>query len=123
MRYETRTEPLLSEAEYYARLALQAVRALGLVAVALGIGILGYHHFEGMSWIDALVNAAMILGGMGPVGELHTNAGKVFAACYALFSGLAFIVIVGVLFVPVVHRFLHRFHLEVGKGEGAGKEG
>jgi hypothetical protein len=92
-----------------------------MIAGALGIGILGYHYFEGLPWIDALVNAAMILGGMGPINELHTNGGKVFAACYALFSGLAFIVIMAVLFAPAVHRFLHRFHLE-SEAEGANPE-
>jgi hypothetical protein len=109
---ERRYRPLLPKAAYYVRVVRHAAMALGLVAVALGIGIAGYHGFEGLAWIDALVNAAMILGGMGPVNPLHTAAGKVFAAAYALFSGLAFLVIVGVLFAPVIHRFLHRFHVE-----------
>jgi hypothetical protein len=72
----------------------------------------GYRGIEGMSWPDAFVNAAMILSGMGPMGELKTTGGKIFAGCYALFSGLALIVIVGITFTPVVHRALHRFHLE-----------
>jgi len=117
LRLEHRHEPLLPVAAYYARLAWHGLLALGLVALALGIGILGYRGFEHMPWVDALLNAAMILGGMGPVGELHTEGGKVFAACYALFSGLAFIVIMGVLFAPVVHRFLHRFHLSAHPDE------
>ncbi len=97
---------------------LHGAMALLVIGVALGIGVVGYHWSEGMPWIDALVNAAMILGGMGPVNALRTNGGKVFAACYALFSGLAFIVIMGVMFGPVVHRFLHRFHLESEGGAG-----
>jgi hypothetical protein len=78
----------------------------------LGTGIIGYHYFENLSWIDAFANAAMILSGMGPLTTLQTESGKLFAGCYALFSGLAFIVIIGVVFAPVVHRFLHKFHLE-----------
>jgi hypothetical protein len=65
-----------------------------------------------MSWVDAFLNASMILGGMGPIGELHTNGGKVFAGCYALYSGLMAIIVVGVMAAPIFHRFLHRFHLE-----------
>jgi len=79
---------------------------------ALFLGVSGYHWIEGIPWVDAILNAAMILGGMGPVAELKTTAGKLFAAGYALFSGLVFIVVAGILVGPVVHRFLHRFHLE-----------
>lgn len=119
-RFERRSQPLLSPRAFRLRMLIYAGFALLVIAGALGVGIVGYHWTEDMAWIDALVNAAMILGGMGPVSELHTSAGKVFAACYALFSGLAFIVIMGVIFGPVVHRFLHRFHLEE---EGAGTQG
>jgi hypothetical protein len=88
--------------------------AFGLlfVIVSLFIGILGYHSFENMSWIDAFVNAAMILAGMGPISPLVTDAGKLFAGFYALFSGLAFIVIVAIVFSPIIHRFFRRIHLE-----------
>jgi hypothetical protein len=87
---------------------------IGLVSVgiALMIGMVGYHQFEKMDWIDAFVNAAMILSGMGPLGPLQTDAGKIFAGCYALFSGLMFILILGVIFAPIVHRFFLRIHLE-----------
>ena len=88
-----------------------------VVLVSLVIGMLGYHGIEGMAWDDAFVNAAMILSGMGPMGELKTTAGKIFAGCYALYSGLALIVIIGIMIGPVVHRFLHRFHLEGRKHE------
>jgi hypothetical protein len=74
--------------------------------------MLGYHLFEKMSWVDAFVNASMILSGMGPLGPLNTNAGKIFAGFYALFSGLAFIVIIAVIFSPVIHRFFKKIHLE-----------
>ncbi len=122
--FEHRRAPLLSRVAFAWRIARHAAIAFGIVAAALGLGIAGYRFTEGMPWIDAIVNAAMILGGMGPVGELHTDAGKLFAAAYALFSGLLFIVIVGVLFAPVFHRFLHRFHVDMAdedSPDGKGK--
>ena len=113
--YEPRSRPLLSRAKFIRRVGYHALIALLFVAVALGIGILGYHCLGHLSWIDSLLNASMILGGMGPVDPLQSNAAKVFASCYALFSGLAFIGIAGVLLAPFAHRLLHRFHLEVTK--------
>ncbi len=89
--------------------------ALLLVAVSWMIGILGYRLLEGLPWIDSTLNAAMILGGMGPVDQLHTNAGKIFASFYALFSGIIFLVSVGVLLAPIIHRLLHQFHLQTDK--------
>jgi hypothetical protein len=110
--FEHRSKPLLPRRQFYARLAWSAAVALLVVAFALGIGMVGYHAFEQMSWVDAFVNAAMILSGMGPVSPLQTDGGKIFAGCYALFSGLAFIASLGIVFAPAVHRFLHKFHLE-----------
>ncbi|MBC7920220.1 MAG: hypothetical protein H7Z75_03945 [Ferruginibacter sp.] len=109
--YEHRNKPLLSRKEFFFRLVRHGFLAGGIVLVALAGGILGYHAFEGLAWIDATVNAAMILGGMGPVDKLHTTAGKLFASIYALFSGLVFIAIMGLLLAPFAHRLLHRFHL------------
>jgi hypothetical protein len=86
--------------------------ALALVAIALAIGVLGYHLFGHLGWIDSILNASMILGGMGPVDPLHSDAAKIFASCYALFSGLAFIGIASLLVAPFAHRLLHRFHIE-----------
>lgn len=86
--------------------------------IALGIGIFGYHWFEGMPWIDATLNASMILGGMGPVSPLNTAGGKLFASAYALFSGVIFIGIMGLILAPFIHRVLHRFHIEAVAGEG-----
>lgn len=110
--FEHRTAPLLPRRAFFARLAFSAALGFLLIALSLGIGIIGYHFFEHMSWIDAFANAAMILSGMGPLATLQTNSGKLFAGFYALFSGLIFVVIIGVAFAPVVHRFLHKFHLE-----------
>jgi hypothetical protein len=93
--------------------ALHAGIALGIVFGALFIGIFGYHFVAQLSWIDALVNASMLLGGMGPVNELHTTGAKLFASFYALFAGIVFLVSVGLLFAPIIHRFLHRFHIEI----------
>jgi flagellar biosynthesis protein FliR len=87
--------------------------AVGLVVGALAIGIFGYHYIAGFSWVDSLLNAAMILGGMGPVNPLTDTASKLFASFYALFAGIIFLVIAGVLFAPIFHRFLHRFHLSL----------
>ena len=111
--FEHRHEPLLPRDAFLKRLALYIGIAFIIVFCSLAIGIIGYHVFGGFSWLDALVNAAMILGGMGPVNELHTQAGKLFASFYALFSGLMFLVVIGVIFAPIIHRFLHHFHLEL----------
>ena len=100
---------------FLVRMARSGLAALALVVASLVIGMVGYHGFEGMSWIDAFVNAAMILSGMGPIGELHSSGGKIFAGCYALYSGLALITIAAILLAPLVHRFLHRFHIELGR--------
>jgi hypothetical protein len=86
--------------------------ALSLIFVSLAIGVLGYRFTEGLPWLDALLNASMILGGMGPVNELHTAGGKIFASAYALFSGMAFLATASVLVAPVAHRLLHSLHLE-----------
>jgi hypothetical protein len=113
--FEHRNEPLLPRAAFLRRMARYALIGIGIDAGSLGLGVLGYRFLEGLSWVDALLNAAMILGGMGPVNELHTNTGKLFASFYALYSGVIFVVVAGVLFAPVVHRFLHYFHLETGE--------
>jgi hypothetical protein len=110
--YEHRKSPLLPRPAFYARLARNALLALAIVTVSLGIGMAGYHGLERLPWLDAFENAAMILSGMGPVAAIQTSAGKFFAGCYALFSGLAFITAISVLFAPVFHRFIHKFHLE-----------
>jgi hypothetical protein len=111
-RYEHRSEPVLPRRLFLRRLLLHALLALGLVALSLGIGVLGYHFVAGLSWIDALMNASMILGGMGPVNELATDGGKLFASGYALYAGVAFLGISAVLISPFAHRILHRLHLE-----------
>ena len=110
--FEHHTKPLLPRKVYYRRLAHHAALGLAVIIVSLGIGMAGYHIFEKLSWVDAFVNAAMILSGMGPVATLQTDGGKIFAGCYALFSGLTLIAILGIIFAPVVHRALHKFHLE-----------
>ena len=86
--------------------------ATGVAALALLAGIAGYHYIAHFPWIDSLLNASMILGGMGPVGDLKNDAGKVFASIYALFSGLVFIGVLGMLLAPFVHRLMHRFHID-----------
>ncbi len=110
--FEHRTQPLVPRRVFLARLARNAAVALVIIVAALFVGMLGYRVLEKMSWVDAFVNAAMILSGMGPVSSLQSDTGKIFAGCYALFSGLAFITALGVIFAPVFHRFLHKFHLE-----------
>ena len=104
--------PLLPRALYLRRVARNCALGGVIIAFALSIGILGYHHFDKLSWLDAFENAAMILSGMGPLTQSEPDAGKIFAGCYALFSGVAFLTSMGVVFAPVLHRFLHKFHLE-----------
>jgi hypothetical protein len=110
--YERRNQPLLSRAEFRKRVGRHGLVALGIVIFGLGLGVLGYHFVGQLGWIDSLLNASMILGGMGPVDPLKNNAAKIFASLYALFSGLAFISIMSVLVAPFAHRMLHRFHAE-----------
>lgn len=86
--------------------------ALVVIGLALGVGVAGYHWIAGLGWIDSLLNASMILGGMGPVDPLKSDTAKIFASLYALFSGLAFIGIAGLMLAPFAHRLLHRVHLE-----------
>jgi hypothetical protein len=108
--YESRKQTPLAHGSFARRLLMHLGIAVLVVAASLAIGMLGYRHFEQLSWIDAFVNAAMLLGGMGPVNPLQTDAGKVFAGCYALYAGLVFIVTAGLLFTPILHRLMHRFH-------------
>jgi len=115
--FEHHAQPLLPRAAFFRRLVRHGVIALLIALASLAIGMVGYHVFEGLSWIDAFVNAAMILGGMGPVSELHTTIGKLFAGFYALYSGIVFLVVAGVLFAPVLHRLFHHFHLEISAAD------
>ena len=110
--YEHRTRPILSRADFTKRVARHVMLALIILAVALGIGVVGYHTLGELEWLDALLNASMILGGMGPVDPLHKPVAKLFASGYALFSGLVFIGVASLLVAPFAHRLLHRFHLE-----------
>jgi hypothetical protein len=111
-RFEHRKDPLLPRRQFLFRVARHVLMAAVFILASLLVGMVGYRYYEEMSWIDAFLNASMLLGGMGPVGELHTESGKLFAGCYALYSGLVAIIAVGVMAAPILHRFLHRFHLE-----------
>ena len=112
LSFEKRREPLLSRIAFARRVAASCGAAALLIAVSLCGGMCGYKYLENMTWVDAFVNAAMILSGMGPVEMLHTRGGKIFAGCYALYSGLALILATGLIIAPVVHRLMHRFHIE-----------
>lgn len=111
--FEHRTEPLIPRRQFYQRLAFSTGLGLAAIVVSLGGGMLGYHSLEGMAWIDAFVNASMLLGGMGPVTPLQTEGGKLFAGLFALYCGLAVLVVAGVILSPVVHRFFHKLHLDI----------
>ncbi|HXS73350.1 MAG TPA: hypothetical protein VN725_04845 [Rhodanobacteraceae bacterium] len=118
-RYERKHQSLMPWRMFLLRrVAKTLALGLGVIAVSLLAGMLGYRIAEHMDWLDAFLNAAMILGGMGPVDALHTPGGKVFAGIYALYSGLVVIFIAGLLFAPFAHRLLHRFHLESGREGG-----
>lgn len=110
--FEHRAQPVIPPHQFLIRLAHSGVIALALIAVSLFTGMFGYRFFEGLSWIDAFLNASMLLGGMGPVNTPVTFGGKLFAGLYALYCGLAVILVAGVILAPVAHRILHRFHME-----------
>lgn len=109
--FEHCSQPLISRRAFLRRVAGSTIIGTGLIAVSLFIGMLGYHFFEGLNGIDSFLNAAMLLGGMGPLEQPQTYAGKLFAGLYALYCGLAVIVVTGIIFAPVVHRLFHKFHV------------
>ena len=111
--YEARHQPLLTRERFLRRVAAHCGLAAALLTISLAGGMLGYHALEGLSWLDGFLNSAMLLGGMGPVNPPQTAAGKLFAGIYALYAGLVFIVTAALVVTPVLHRVLHRFHLQV----------
>jgi len=111
--FESKFAPLAPKTVFYRRMLTGAGISALIVAGSLLMGTLGYHYFGGTDWIDALLNAAMILTGMGPVTLMRTVSGKLFSTFYALYSGIAFLTLVGFLAAPIYHRFLHKFHLEL----------
>jgi len=110
--FEHGSQPVISRRRFIRRMFIVIGLWLALTVIGLIIGIAGYAIFEGMSLVDAYVNAAMILSGMGPIGELKTTAGKIFAGTYAIFSGLVIVIATGFILAPIFHRVLHRFHVE-----------
>lgn len=107
--FEKSHQPVVQKHVFIKRLLRNLFMGLTLVILSLMIGIFGYRYFEGMSLVDAFVNAAMILSGMGPVSTLKTDGGKIFAGFYALFSGIVFLIVIAIIFAPIVHRFFHKF--------------
>lgn len=114
LRLEHKTAALLPKRTFWTRVFWYTLFGNLFLSVCLGIGVVGYHLLAGLGWVDAFLNASMILTGMGPVDKLETDAAKLFASCYAIFSGVSFLTFCGVLFTPFYHRFMHRFHLDLG---------
>ena len=116
VRLERRHQPLLPVHRFVVRMIRYCLLGGGLIFGSLFLGILGYHWIVGLGWVDSILNASMILTGMGPVDKMETNGAKFFASAYALFSGVVFISAVGVLLTPAYHRLMHHFHLEMDEG-------
>ncbi|MDO9390983.1 MAG: hypothetical protein Q7U71_04325 [bacterium] len=110
--FERKHEKLAPPSVFAKRMVASAASAVGLAGAVLLAGIMGYHWIAGFGWVDSLLEASMILGGMGPVNQLPNQAAKVFASGYALFSGLVFIALIGIILAPITHRMLHKFHME-----------
>ena len=115
--FEHFTHPLLPRVKFLLRVARGVAAGLALIAISLLAGMAGYHHYEGLAWLDAFLNSAMLLSGMGPLWAPVTRGGKLFAGIFALYSGLAVVLVAGLTFAPFVHRALHRFHLEEGESD------
>lgn len=115
--FEHHKEPLLSRKQFIFRLLVYGCFSSLILISSIGIGVVGYHYFGALSWIDSFLNASMILTGMGPVDHINSGEGKLFSAFYALFSGISFLTFVAVLVTPIYHRFLHKFHLNIEKEE------
>jgi hypothetical protein len=120
--FGSRHAPLAPRAIFLARLLRSLIWSVALIALSLSIGVAGYHWIGGLPWVDAFLNASMILGGMGPVDVLKSNASKIFAACYALFSGLVLVGATGLILGPILHRMLHKFHLDDLDACGSGPQ-
>lgn len=112
-KFERKSQPLLTRRQFAQRMALYAFFAIGFLCISLVVGTVGYAYFANLATVDAFLNASMILTGMGPVDKMENTAGKLFAGIYAIYSGVAFLTFCGVLFTPVYHRFMHKFHLEL----------
>ncbi len=110
--YERRTDAVAPRSVFIKRILGATGLALAVILVTLSLGIVGYHFIAGFNWIDSLLEASMILGGMGPVNELHGDGSKIFASIYALFSGLVILALMGIMLSPVVHRVMHKFHVD-----------
>ena len=110
--FERHHEKLLPRRKFLRRLVKFALISVVLIIISLLIGMVGYYSFEGLSWVDAFLNSAMLMGGMGQINSLQTNSGKIFAGIYAMYCGLVLLIAVGIFAAPIVHRFLHHFHLE-----------
>ena len=110
--FERFDQRLLPKREFYRRLRWTTGMGASLIVASLGVGMIGYHLLGGLAWIDAFLDASMILSGMGPMSPLNTNGAKFFAGCYAIYCGIALIGTTGVILAPVIHRGLHKFHLE-----------
>ena len=110
--FEHRKQALLPRREFIRRLGWSVTAGVVLIACSLSVGMIGYHWLGGLTWIDAFLDSAMILSGMGPLSPLHGDAAKLFAGCYAIYCGIALIATTGVMLAPVIHRALHKFHLE-----------
>ncbi len=115
--FEHHRQPVIPRWQFYQRMGRALLIWLALTLAGLVVGMTGYIATEGMTATDAFLNAAMILSGMGPVGELHTSAGKIFAGVYAIFSGLVIVIAAGFVLAPIAHRVLHRFHVESSRDE------
>jgi len=118
--FERRHEALLPRHRFSFRMVVYAAASAGLVVASLGVGTAGYHVFGGLAWIDSFLNASMILTGMGPVDRMDTTPAKLFSAFYALFSGVIFLSAAAVILSPPLHRFLHRFHIEMDEEDEPG---
>ena len=110
--FEHHHEKLLPRKNFLIRVIKYALLSISLILISLVIGMIGYHTFERLSWVDAFLNSAMLMGGMGPVSILQTTTGKLFAGVYALYCGMVLLIAVAIFAAPIFHRFLHRFHLE-----------
>ncbi len=110
--YEAKPHPPIPREQFVRRVLLHFAAALGVLGFSLALGMIGYEYFENLPWRDAFLNAAMLMGGMGPVDAPITDGGKLFAGFYALYAGLVFLAAAGLVFAPIVHRVLHRFHWE-----------